>query len=140
MKNEIFLVKTLSGTFKAAHPTDLEMSKHIAIGEVYKFAFSKPRNYKFHKKFFALIKLVFDNQEQYTNIDNLRTDLIIEAGFSIEKSNYITGEVTQQAASMSFAAMDEVEFSNLFNKMLDTVSRVYGWDGTDLEEAIAEFM
>jgi hypothetical protein len=139
-KNEIFMVKGLSGKFTPAHDSDLELAKQLKAGEVYKFTFTKPRNYEFLKKFFALIKLVFENQDHYTNIDDLRHDLTVEAGYKVEKVNRFTGEVRYTAQSISFASMDEIEFGKLYGQMLDTVIRVYGWEGTDLEAEIAEFM
>jgi hypothetical protein len=138
--NEIYMVKGLGGKFTPAHDSDHDLAKQLKQGEVYRFTFVKPRNYEFHKKFFALIKLVFENQDHYTNIDDLRHDLTVEAGFKVEKINQFTGEVRYNAQSISFASMDEIEFSSLYQKMLDTVIRVYGWEGTDLEAEVAEFM
>jgi hypothetical protein len=139
-KNEIYMVKSLNGKFTPAHDSDLELAKQLKIGDVYKFTFTKPRNYEFHKKFFALINLVFDNQDHYTNINDLRHDLTVEAGYKVEKVNRFTGEVRYTAQSISFASMDEIEFSKLYQTMLDTVIRVYEWEGTDLEAEVAEFM
>jgi hypothetical protein len=138
--NEIYMVKGLGGKFTPAHDSDLEIAKQLKAGEVYRFTFVKPRNYEFHKKFFALIKLVFENQDHYTNIDDIRHDLTVEAGFKVEKINQFTGEVRYVAQSISFASMDEIEFGKLYSKMLDTVIRVYGWEGSDLEAEVAEFM
>jgi hypothetical protein len=137
---EILLIKELSGKFIPAYDTDLELAKKIKVGDIYRFKYSRPRNIKFHKKFFALIKLVFENQENYTDIDDLRYDLTIEAGFWEEKTNFITGEVKRIAKSINFGSMDEDEFSKLYTSMLDTVIRVFGWSGEDIEENIAEFM
>lgn len=136
----IYMVKQLNGTFKPAHDSDFELAKQIKVGDVYRFQFSKPRNYEFHKKFFALIELVFQNQELYDDREELRHDITIDAGFWTERVNRITGEVTKQAKSISFASMDEVDFSELYSKTLDTVIRVFGWESTDIEENIAEFM
>ena len=41
--------------------TDLELKKHLKIGNVVKCKVSNPRNYEHHKKFFALVRLTFDN-------------------------------------------------------------------------------
>ena len=136
----IYMVKQLNGSFLPAHDSDLELARKIKIGDVYRFQYSKPRNYEFHKKFFALMDLVFQNQENYTDRNELREDLIIEAGFWFEKTNYITGEVTRKAKSINFASMDENEFSELYRAMLDTVIRVFGWEGSYIEANVAEFM
>ena len=136
----IYMVKQLNGSFLPAHDSDLELARKIKIGDVYRFQYSKPRNYEFHKKFFALMDLVFQNQDNYTDRNELREDLIIEAGFWFEKTNYITGEVTRKAKSINFASMDENEFSELYRAMLDTVIRVFGWEGSYIEANVAEFM
>ena len=137
---EIYLAKNLNGTLTPASDSDKDMLKNFKVGEVYRFKFSKPRNIKFHRKFFALINLVFENQEHYTSIEHLRHDLTIEAGFYNIRINRFTGEQLKEAKSISFASMDEIEFSSLYNKFLDTVVRVFGWDGEDIEENIVNFM
>jgi hypothetical protein len=136
----IYMVKQLNGSFLPAHDSDLELARKLKAGEVYKFQYSKPRNYEFHKKFFALMDLVFDNQEHYTDRNKMRKHLTIEAGFWHEEINYITGVVTQEADSINFASMDEDEFGQLYRAMLDTVIRVFGWEGSDIEANVAEFM
>lgn len=137
---DIFLVKQLNGTFLPAYDSDKELMSKIKVGEIYKYKFSKPRNVKFHRKFFALINLVYQNQEHYNSIDHLRYDLTIESGFYEVRTNKFTGEEIVEAKSISFSSMDEVEFSDLYNKFLSTVVRVFGWDGADIEENISEFM
>lgn len=136
----IYMVKQLNGSFLPAHDSDLELARKLKSNDVYRFQYSRPRNYKFHKKFFALLDLVYDNQENYTDREKLRKDLIVEAGFWEEKTNYITGVVTQEAKSIEFASMDEDEFNELYRAMLDTVIRVFGWEGSDIEANVAEFM
>lgn len=41
----------------------------------------KQRNIGFHRKFFVLINLLYDNQENYNNIEDYRHDLLISSGF-----------------------------------------------------------
>ena len=137
---DIYLVKQLNGSFIPAYDSDKELMSNIKAGEIYKYKFSKPRNVKFHRKFFALINLVYQNQDHYSNIEHLRYDLTIESGFYNVRYNKFTGEEIIEAKSISFASMDEVEFSELYNKFLSTVVRVFGWDGADIEENVAEFM
>ena len=47
----------------------------------YKANITKPRNPDFHRKGFALIKLIFDNQEKYTSFEALRTELKLLCGW-----------------------------------------------------------
>jgi len=107
---KITLIKTLNGTFKLAYNSDYELAKKVPLNEPIVFEWSKPRNLKFHKKFFALLNMVYENQEQYNNIEHLRKDLTISAGYYDLRYN-IEGVEVQEAKSISFAKMDDVEFS-----------------------------
>ena len=137
---EIHLVKQLNGSLLPAYDSDKEMLSSIKAGEIYKYKFSKPRNVKFHRKFFALINLVYHNQEHYTSANHLRYDLTIESGYYELRVNKFTGEEIKVAKSIAFASMDEVEFSKLYGSFLTTVVRVFGWDGKDIEENMVNFM
>ena len=137
---DIYLVKQLNGTFIPAYDSDKELMSNIKVGEIYKYKFSKPRNIKFHRKFFALINLVYQNQEHYSSIEHLRRDLTIESGYYNVRVNKFTGEEIIEPKSISFASMDEIEFGKLYGKFLVTVIRVFGWDGEEIENNIADFM
>ena len=50
-----------NGILKPAYPEDSEKAHKMRTGEVYRVKVSMPRNVKFHRKFFTLINLVFDN-------------------------------------------------------------------------------
>jgi hypothetical protein len=97
------------------------------------------RNYKFHKKFFALLNMVFENQEVFTDFELFRKELTILSGFYTE---YVTfdGEVKREAKSISFASMDEIEFGDLYQKFADTVILLMGWDSEMINENVADFM
>jgi hypothetical protein len=41
--------------------SDLDLKKRLKVGSVVKCKVSNPRNYEHHKKFFALLRLTFDN-------------------------------------------------------------------------------
>lgn len=140
MSNKITLVKSDGNRFIPAYNSDWELSRKIAKGSIITVSFVKERNPLFHKKFFALMNLVFENQEHYKTLDELRYDLTVEAGFYTESTNLFTGEVKRNAKSIAFGNMDEIEFSELYNRMLDTIVRVFQWEKTDIEENISEFM
>lgn len=135
---EITLIKQLNGSFKPAYDTDYENAKKIALNEPFVFKYSKPRNYKFHKKFFALINLVYQNQERYNSIDHLRKDLTIASGF-YEIRYGLHGEEITEAKSISFANMTEEEFSELYSAFVDTVVKYFEFSKTDISENIEQF-
>jgi len=129
---KITLIKTLNGAFKLAYNSDYELAKKVPLNEPIVFEWSKPRNLKFHKKFFALLNMVYENQEQYNNIEHLRKDLTISAGYYDLRFN-IEGVEVQEAKSISFASMDDLEFSDFYNRIVDVVVK---WLGIDKQEII----
>lgn len=134
---EITLIKTLSG-FKACYDSDSEKAKKIPLNEPFVVTYTKKRNIKFHRKFFALINMLYDNQEQYNNVEYLRKDLIVESGF-YDLRYGIHGEEIKEAKSISFANMDETEFSELYNRVIDTIVRCFNFDREDIIENVTQY-
>ena len=135
---KITLIKQLNNSFKLAYNSDYETAKKIALNEPVEFEFTKKRNIKFHKKFFALLNLVFENQELYINIEHLRKDLTISAGYYILRYNFEGVEITE-AKSISFANMDEIEFSEFYNRVIDVVVKWLGIEKQDIIENIQQY-
>ena len=135
--SKISLVRTLSG-FKPAYDSDFELSKKIKLNEIYEYEFKKPRNYNFHKKFFALVNMVFQNQEQYTNFEHLRKDLIIESG-NYDLRYDLLGVEIREAKSISFSSMDEVKFSELYNSVIDVIINYFHFDRQDILDNVEQY-
>lgn len=127
------------GKIVPLYDSDYEVFKKVRRDTDLLIDIKQPRNYKFHKKFFALVNMVFENQDRYTSIDRLREDLTIEAGFYEEHVDFV-GEVKTTAKSISFASMDEIEFSVLYGKFIDTVIRVMNWNSEMIEENIESYL
>lgn len=141
---EIMLEKLPGGLFKPCLQDDIDKVKGIATGEGLRMQFSKPRNYKFHKKFFAMLDLGFDCFEPVAteykgvpvekNRERFRKDVIIQAGFYDLVVN-IKGEVRAEAKSISFGNMEEDEFNKVYNAvanvLLQRVLRNYTRDDLD---------
>ena len=135
---KITLIKKLNGNFIPAYDSDYESAKKITINEPFEYEYKKPRNYKFHKKFFALLNLVYDNQERYINIEHLRHDLIIEAGLYEIRYNFQGVEV-YVPKSISFAKMDEIEFNELYSKCIDVIIKYFNFNKQDIIDNIEQY-
>ena len=103
----------------------------MKAGELTHADFKRVRNYKFHKKYFALIGFAFEQWEPRDgltyqgmpvakNKERFRKDVAILAGF-FETTVNLKGEVRLEAKSISFAQMDEIEFEALYSKTIDVV-------------------
>ena len=134
---DIFLRKKPGG-FEPVFDTDIENLKRIKIGEEVKCSITKPRNYKFHQKFFALLQLAFRNQDRYQKFDHLRIVYTLKAGYYEEiRTDYGTH---YHPKSISFAKMDQTEFEDLFNKMVDVVVMEIGVDRKELIQEVEDFI
>jgi len=135
---KIGLIKTENNNFIIAYDSDFEEAKKIKVGEIYVYNYSKPRNLKFHRKFFALIKMLFDNQERYINMDDLRHDLLIASGNYSLRYNF-KGEEVIEPLSISFAAMDNDEFEILYNSVVDAIIKYFNFDRQDIATNVEQY-
>ena len=135
---KLTLVKNLNNTFTIAYNSDYEKAKKLKANQEYQCEVKQPRNYRFHKKYFSLIKLLFDNQEVYSNIDDLRHDLIIEAGYYRKYINIHKNEV-KVAKCISFAKMTEYEFGELYSKTLDVIVKYFNFDRQDIINNVEQY-
>lgn len=108
----------------------LELLEQLQPNAEYKATFTRPRNARFHRKWFALAKVAFEAWEAPTveykgipvqkNFDRFRKDLTIMAGFSEPVFN-VKGELRLEPLSLRFDQMSEEDFHQLYNKTIDVV-------------------
>lgn len=128
------------------YDSDYDEKKKLRVGENVLCDISKPRNYEFHKKFFALIRLVFDNLPEHIAdtfniyseedmLDALKVDL------GLYNIVYVGGKQLVKVGSISFAKMDNTEFERFYNRSIDIVLNKYmnGTERFDLIEEINRF-
>lgn len=135
---KLTIVKQQDNSFKVAYDSDYETLKKFKVGDLLECEIRKPRNYKFHKKFFALLNLVYQNQEIYNNIDDLREDLTVASGF-YESRNNLQNEPVKKAKSISFAKMSEDDFGKFYNSILDVIVNYFHFDKETIQENIEQF-
>lgn len=135
---KILVKKTPTG-LRPVFDSDYNLYSKIKIGEEFEIEYKKKRNILFHRKMFALFNLCFSNQEAYSNITDLRRDLTITAGYYNETANVLTGEVFKHAKSISFASMDNVEFSELYEAIKTVIIQWLGITNEQIEEEILQY-
>jgi len=82
--------------------------------------------------------MVFENQERYTDINHLRADLTIEAGFYTETPD-LHGTMIKRAKSIRFDKMDQFEFDSLYEKTIDVICQHFHFERQDIIENLVEF-
>jgi len=82
----------------------------------------KIRNVALFRKFFALINVAYENRQtmEDVSIDVFRKELTKRAGY-YESYTDLKGNTIYIAKSIAFEKMDEKEFTELYNKVLDVI-------------------
>src|SRR5690348_515816 len=113
--------------------------KKLGVGEVIQARIRKARNYRFHKKFFALLRVGFANQERYTTLEAFREECLILAGWYTTHV-HASGSASLHAKSISFESMDELEFERLYQAVIDVILTTFipGMSEAALRQATAE--
>ena len=107
----------------------------------------KGRNIEFHKKYFALLKLTYDNFPEWLedtlnvhSIEGLRTRIKIDLGL-YEVSHYGNQSIIIPK-SIAFDKMDETEFEKFYNMSVNHILKNYlkGVSNEQIEEEIWKFL
>ena len=125
------------------YDSDYYLKKRLRVGSVVKCKVSNPRNYEHHKKFFALVRLTFDNLPsnlaEYFKVHN-EEDMLRrfkrDLGYFKTSLNE-RGEKEIEYQSISFSAMEQHEFERFYNQCIDLVLYKY-IKGIDKEDLITE--
>lgn len=120
---ELFAVKTATG-FVPYDDEDHEKYRKIRGKHPVKIVVKtvNPRNFEFHKKFFALINTAWEyqnevNTEFFKDVEGFRKTLQVLAGWSERYYNCTRGEWIEMPKSIAFDKMDELEFEELYNRV-----------------------
>jgi hypothetical protein len=137
------------------HPVgdeSFELLQKIKAGDSVTVDIVKPRNYQFHKKWFALLKVAFDHWEPtipetkwkvipQKNFDRFRKDVTILAGYYYSTVR-LDGDVRIDAKSVSFGSMSHDEFDELYSKTVDVILQriLTKYTREDLDRVVDEVM
>jgi len=136
-------------------PADEESSNFVdklKLNEVISADFKKPRNYKFHKKYFALVNFAYENWEPEAfedskwkdivpekSLERFRKDLIILSGH-YDAVYRVDGSVRIEAKSISFASMNEETFAELYDATINVILKkiLKNYTREDLDVVLAQ--
>lgn len=124
------------------YDSDLDEKHRLSIGDNVLCTIKRPRNYEFHKKYFALLRLTVANlphliqqQMQIFTEEDLLDCLKIDLG--LFTTRWHGGRQIVKTGSISFAKMDNTEFEKFFSRSVDAILRIY-LRGTDRQALIEE--
>jgi len=146
-----YLTKTQAGLLPADPPTE-EWYRKLKLGDVVSQDSTVVRNPKFHRKYFALLQVGYENwtpgeiDSKYgtpaKNFDRFRKDVAILCGY-YDMVIRLDGSTRAEAKSISFANMEEDEFEKLYSATIDLfLKRIYDSSMTaeELDKTVNEYL
>jgi hypothetical protein len=133
---EIYLRNTINGLIPL-YPSDFDEKRKLKLGQDYKANIVNPRNYLFHKKFFALVNIGHENTSLEMPFDTYRRYIIQKAGYF--KSYSTPKGVYFEADSISFASMSQDKFEELYSRVIDVIIKDIGSTTEEVEMQLTEF-
>ena len=128
---------------------DSEIDRKIKVGEIVKTVLlneKDKRNLMHHRKYFALLNLVYDNlPEELTDSIRSKDELLIEIKMQIghrEKRTSLSGKEYYVPKSISFEKMGQTEFEKVYKDSLDVIVKyiLTGTTSEELEQEVMAFM
>ena len=123
MKVQLLLRKDRSLIPTTKHDDDLLKSLHP--GDRVICEIKKSRNPDFHRKAFAMLHEIFDNQDTFTDFDRFREWLQIAAGI-VETIIGPDGQTYYKVKSLAFHKMDNIEFERTYQALITAACEKLG--------------
>jgi hypothetical protein len=140
MPVEVLLIREGS-KLAAADPISAEIIANIKLRETVTASIRRPRNPKHHRKLWALLSVVFENQTAFATIEDLLGAIKLATGL-FDTGKTVDGIPYVVPQSISFAAMDQNRFEQWYDKALDVILTkiVPGIAKSDLEARINDIL
>lgn len=118
---------------------DFRKLSKLKLGDIYEVTTRSLRNPEFHRKFFALIKIGFDNTKlKFPDVQIYRYYITLKAGY------YVKVETPKGVAyipkSISFDKMEQSEFEDLYNAVLQQIILDIGATKEVIENELSNFL
>jgi len=110
------------GSLRPADEMAEEALHHIKLGDVVRVEIKKARVLGHHKKFFALMQLVYKNLDErvYPSLDDFVDAVKLVVGHR-KRIELPGGKSAWVPKSISFSAMDQTEFDDFYNRVCDAI-------------------
>lgn len=109
-----------------------EFLREIGEGREVMISVRKARSPQHHRFFFAMLRKVCENSDQWQSEDALLDDLKIAVGHRETHVNALTGETVVRAKSINFASMEEFTFRRFVKRCCFVLAKAIGVDPQSL--------
>lgn len=117
-----FLARKDLGHLTPVDQTGEDYLRKVKFGDIVTVEVKKPRNGKHHRLYWALVGMVWENQDRYETTEQLHNALKIAAGI-YEPLEMPGGVIHKIPGSIAFDTMDQTEFSAFFDRVCDLVAK-----------------
>lgn len=140
MATEAFLRKQM-GALRPFDSAGEAVLAEIAHGEMVRVTIRRPRNVNHHRKFWALLAVIFPHQTHYPTEETLLAAIKVALGYG-ESVKLPDGRTIIIPGSISFAKMDQKAFEQFYDRALTLIlTRILpGVDRKDLEREVADIL
>lgn len=136
----IWLVKDGNGLLHPFQDNDYELVSKMKVGEETSFTHRRIRTAGLHRKYFALIKLAYENQDHYKDIYVFRKVLEMRAGYYTPIKTE-RGHDLAIPKSIAYSELDQTGFEALYNSVFSEVEKLLNLvTSEDKESFINELM
>lgn len=147
---DLSFMRTPSGLVPADEQA-AEWFAKVRMGQTVAASVRLPRNWRFHRKFFAMLNVAYANYDwpqidtkwgaAQCSFDSFREYVTVRAGHW-EIGLTAKGEPRARPKSISFANMDEATFQTLYSDVLNVILMEFldKWDEGDMERAVETMM
>lgn len=118
-----------------------DLMRKISQGEWVRIEVKRPRNIGYHRKLFALLNLVFENQSRFASVDELLDAVKVYIGHC-ETMVLKDGTTVKRPKSISFASMDQTGFEKFYDQVIDVVAKeiIPGIEKLALKQEVEAFL
>jgi hypothetical protein len=109
-------IRTLTGLVPCDE-RDRDLLSKIKIGKQVSVEVKQSRNIGHHRKLFAMLQIILDNQDHYTSVDQLLNVCKLRIGH-VETVQTKHGLI-EWPASISWASMDQSTFEDFYNRAVN---------------------
>lgn len=126
--------KVVPGGLMCANNTEADKLEDLKGQEVMA-TITRPRNLPFHRKFFALLGVARDMARTEANPEQFRHMVLAGAGWC-DFVQTKSGKLVAVPKSISFAAMDDVEFQKLYSDCMDFICKEWVMDSDQIDQIV----
>lgn len=122
---ELWLKKGLRGLDPVDEAGE-DFIRHMKLGKLVRAELTTPRNLAMHRKFFALLTLVWSAAGEWPSVEDLLVELKVTLGLTREVVIRGSGEIVKIPASISFAAMSQEDFEKFYERSMRELCQMAG--------------